>query len=429
MMNFMPDFKSPAEIAQCQLAGLRWTVKHAYNNNSFYKQIFDAAKVSPEDIKTLDDIQRLPFTSPEDLADNYPFPFLSVPMEKVVRVHASSGTTGKRKVMSYTAKDVQDWSDMFARCYQMAGITSQDRVQIAVGYGVWTAGVGFQLGCERFGATAVPIGPGSVDMQFQFLEDFHSTVLGCTASMGLLMAEEANRRGIAERLKLKKIIYGSERSSDAMRKRISEGLNGAELFDIPGLTELYGPGTGLECQAHSGIHYWADYYILEIIDPETLQPVKPGETGEMVVTSLRKEASPLVRYRTHDLTRLISEPCACGSILPRHDRLLGRSDDGIKYRAVNIYPGQIDEVLSGEPGVYSEYQIFVEYREDGREHMTIRVERAQGTHADRDEEVSSRLVRAIKSKILVSVDVDVVDYASLPRSERKTKRVFDKRYA
>ncbi len=428
-MNFMPHFKSQAEIAAHQLAGLQWTTAHAYNNNNFYKELFDQAGVKPEQIKTLDDIRRLPFTSPDDLAKCYPFPFLSVPMEKVVRVHASSGTTGKRKVMSYTAKDVDDWAKMFARCYQMAGLSPHDRVQIAVGYGVWTAGVGFQLGCERFGATAVPIGPGSVDMQFQFLEDFHSTVLGCTASMGLLMAEEANRRNLRGKLKLNKIIYGSERSSDAMRKKISEGLGGAELFDIPGLTELYGPGTGIECQAHSGMHYWADYYILEIINPDTLEPAKPGETGEMVVTSLCKEASPLVRYRTHDLTRILPAPCACGSIMPRHDRLLGRSDDGIKYRAVNIYPGQIDEVLSNEPGVCSEYQIIVEHRNDGREHMIIRTERAQNANGSQDEATAARLTRAIKSKILVSVEVELVDHASLPRSERKTKRVFDKRFA
>ena len=225
-MNFMPEFKSSADLDKHQLAGLQWTVEHVYQNNQFYRDLFSKAGVSPGQIKSLNDIKLLPFTSPADLDEQYPLPFLSVPMEKVVRVHASSGTTGKRKIMAYTAQDIADWSHMFARCYQMAGLNVHDRVQIAVGYGIWTAGVGFQQGCEKFGATAVPIGPGAVDMHFQFLQDFGCTVLGCTASMGLLMAEETYRRGLTGKLALKKIIYGSERSSEAMRQRISQSLGG-----------------------------------------------------------------------------------------------------------------------------------------------------------------------------------------------------------
>jgi phenylacetate-CoA ligase len=426
-MNFIPEI-TPEALAERQLAGLKWTVSHAYNRNNFYRASLEQAKVGPEQIKSLDDIKRLPFTTAKDLTSEYPFPFLCAPLEKVVRIHASSGTTGKRKVMTYTQKDVQDWARMFARCYQMAGLTALDRVQIAVGYGVWTAGVGFQLGCEEFGAMAVPVGPGAVDMQCQFLEDFQSTVLGCTASMGLLLSEEIKRRGLSGRLALKKIIYGSERSSEAMRRKISEQLGGAELFDIPGLTELYGPGTGIECQAHSGMHYWGDYYILEIIDPDTLEPVRPGETGEMVVTSLCKEASPLLRYRTRDLTRLLPEPCACGNLFPRHDRILGRSDDSIKYRAVNIYPGQVDEILSQEAEVGSEYQIHLERRGDGREYMTIKVERRENSAADGNEALAARISKAVKAKMLVSAEVELVDFASLPRSERKTRRIFDNRF-
>jgi phenylacetate-CoA ligase len=233
----------------------------------------------------------------------------------------------------------------------MAGLTTKDRIQIAVGYGVWTAGVGFQLGCERLGAMAIPVGPGNIDMQCQFLEDFQSTVLCATASMAILMGEEIEKRGLRNKIALKKIIMGSERSSDAMRRKMKESLGVDHVFDIPGLTELYGPGTGLDCIYHEGIHYWADYYILELLNPETLEPVPPGETGEMVVTTLRKEAAPLVRYRTRDLTRLIPKRCSCGSILPMHDRLLGRSDDMFIFRAVNIYPGQIDHILSKTNGI------------------------------------------------------------------------------
>ena len=283
-------------------------------------------------------------------------------------------------------------------------------MQIAVGYGVWTAGAGFQLGCEKFGAMALPVGPGNVDLQCQFLEDLQSTAMCCTASMGLLMAEEIKRRGLKDKIALKKMIFGSERSSDAMRKHIKDLLGLADMFDIPGMTELYGPGTGLDCHKHEGIHYWADYYIIEIVDPLTLEPVPMGETGEMVLTTLCKEAAPLIRYRTRDLTRLIDQPCSCGNILPLHDRLLGRSDDMIIFRAVNIYPGQIDQVLSGIGDT-----------------MAIRVECEEGFDQSRRPQLAQIIAKEIKNKIMVSAEVEVLDYGSLPRTERKSKRFFDNR--
>jgi len=425
--SFMPTIKTKRELADLQLRGLKWTVNHAYRGSSFYRKRLEEAGVKPKDIGTLKDLQKLPFTTSKDLQEGYPFPLLSVPFEKVVRIHASSGTTGKRKVLAYTQKDIDDWAHFFARCYEMADLTQEDRVQIAVGYGVWTAGVGFQLGCERFGAMAIPAGPGNLDMQCQFLVDMKTTAMCCTASMGLLMAEEVHKRGIKDQVHLKKMIFGSERSSDAMRNRIKEILNLEHLFDIPGMTELYGPGTGLDCVYHTGIHYWADYYILEILDPETLKPVPEGEIGEMVVTTLRKEAAPLIRYRTRDLTRLISGKCPCGSVLPRHDRLLGRSDDMIIFRAVNIYPGQIDHILSGMPGIGSEYQIILDRKEDGKDYMTIKVERDQGGDRVKDPEMSKKVSEEVKKQILVSASVEIVDYGALPRSERKSKRVFDNR--
>ncbi|RJX32724.1 MAG: phenylacetate--CoA ligase family protein [Desulfarculus sp.] len=427
-MSFMPFFGDQAGLAAHQLKGLQWTVRHAYEGSDFYRQRLHQAGAAPEDIQSLKDLQRLPFTTAEDLRVGYPFPLLSVPLTDVVRIHASSGTTGKRKVLAYTQKDIDDWAHMFARCYQMAGLTRADRVQIAVGYGVWTAGAGFQAGCERFGALALPVGPGNLEMQCQFLLDFQTTVICCTSSMALLLAEELTRRGLLGQVKLNKVIYGSERTSQAMRQRIAQGL-GAELFDIPGLTELYGPGTGLECAAHAGIHYWADYYILEVLDPETLQPVEPGQTGEMVVTTLCKEAAPLIRYRTRDLTRLLPGDCACGNLLPRHDRILGRSDDMIKFRAVNIYPGQIDHVLSAGQGVGSEYQVILEHGEDGRDYMTVKVERAPEGRAGEDPALAAAIAKRVKDTILVSAKVEIVDYGSLPRSERKSQRVFDRRFA
>ena len=425
--TFMPNIKTPEELKNHQLKGLQWTVRHAYDGSPFYRNRLDEAGVRPQDIRSLDDLQKLPFTTADGLKEGYPFPLLSVPFEKVVRMHASSGTTGKRKVLCYTRKDIADWTHFFARCYEMAGLDRTDRVQIAVGYGVWTAGISFQMGCEAFGAMAIPVGPGNLDMQCQFLVDFGTTVMCCTASMGLLLAEEVHRRGLRDQIKLKKMIFGSERASDAMRDRIQALLGVEHMFDIPGMTELYGPGTGLDCPYHTGIHYWADYYILEILDPDTLEPAPEGEIGEMVVTTLKKEAVPLIRYRTRDLTRIIPGTCACGSILPRHDRLLGRSDDMIIFRAVNIYPGQVDHVLSGIDAIGSEYQIIVDRREDGRDYMRIKVEAAQGVETAQLEDISKRISQEVKKQIMVSAEVEMVSYGILPRSERKSQRVFDNR--
>lgn len=426
-MTFMPDFENRDQLLDHQLKGLKWTVAHAYNNSPAYRESFDQAGVGPDSIRNLDDLEKLPFTTAHDYRKGYPFPLLCVPFEKVVRIHASTGTTGKRKVLAYTQKDIDDWMHFFARCYEMAGLTKEDRVQIAVGYGVWTAGVGFQLACERFGAMALPVGPGNVDMQCTFLEDLQSTVFCCTASMGLLMAEEIRRRDLTDKVHLRKCIFGSERSSDSMRQRIKELLGLEDMFDITGLTELYGPGTGLDCSYHTGIHYWADYFILEILDPITLKPVKEGEIGEMVVTTLSKEAAPLIRYRTRDLTRKIKGDCPCGSIMPRHDRILGRSDDMIIFRGVNFYPGQIDEVLSWSEGVGSEYQIHLYREESGLDKMVIKIEREEGISPDADAGLRLTLRERIKKLLLFSPMIELVQYGSLPRSERKSKRVFDGR--
>ncbi len=427
MKTFLPFYSSDEELQTIQLQGLQWTVKHAYHGSKAYRQKFEEAGIRPEDIKTLADLKRLPFTTSQDLAAGYPFPLLSVPIEEVVRLHASSGTTGKRKVLSYTKKDIDDWSDFFARAFELAELTLADRVQICVGYGLWTAGAGFQRGCEKFGAMAIPTGPGNLEMQMEFLLDFQSTVICCTASMGLLLAEEIERKGLKDQIKLKKVIYGSERSSDAMRERIKGLLGLSDMYDISGMTELYGPGTGMECRMHEGLHYWADYYILEIINPETLQPVPEGEVGEMVVTTLRKEAVPLIRYRTRDLTAIIPKPCGCGRLIPRHGRLLGRTDDMFIIRGVNIYPSQIDRILSDFPGINSEYQVLLADNKEGKETLTLKIERAQGAAAFADQATAQTIQHEIKSKILVTPQIEIVNYGALPRSERKTNRVFDQR--
>ncbi|MFH0870886.1 MAG: phenylacetate--CoA ligase [bacterium] len=423
----MPAVKNRAELEALQLEGLKWTVQHAYQGSEFYRKRLRMSGVGPGDIKTLDDLGKLPFTTAQDLQDGYPWPLRSVPFEKVVRLHASSGTTGRRKVLLYTAKDIDDWANMFARCYEMAELTPLDRVQICVGYGAWTAGVGFQLGCERFGAFAVPAGVGNLDMQMQFLVDFQSTVLCSTVSMALLMAEEVHKRGLRDKVKVKKVIFGAERSSEATTKAVQSLLGAEHVFDIPGLTELYGPGTGLDCVHHQGIHYWADYYLMELVDPDTLQPVPEGEVGEMVYTTLRKEGTPLIRYRSRDLTRIVPGDCPCGSLLPRHDKILGRSDDMFIVRGVNVYPSHIDEILSKQEGVGSEYQIHLSHQKDGKDYMNLKVERAQAGDPTKDAAVAKKIEKDIRKETLVSTVVEVADYQSLPRTERKSKRVFDHR--
>lgn len=426
-MSFIPYDLTEDKLSKIQLKGLKRTVKHAYTNSPAYRKKFDNAGVKPEDIRSLDDINHFPLTDKEDLQKEYPFPLRAVPFEKIVRIHASSGTTGKRKVLCYTKRDIDVWADMFARCYEMAGLTRADRVQIAVGYGLWTAGVGFQTGCERFGAMAVPIGPANAEMHCEMMVDMESTVFCSTASMALLIAEEINKRNLLSKIKVKKIIIGAERHSDAMRARIKELMDVEHIFDIYGLTELYGPGTGLDCVYHSGIHYWADIFIFEILDPETLKPVPDGKEGELVVTTLNKEGSPMIRYRTHDVTRLVNQACRCGVPLPRHDRILGRTDDMFTYRAVNIYPSQIDHVLSRVDGIGSEYQIHLKQRESGRDMMLIKVERATDADAAGDSGLSEKVGTEIRRKILVRSQVEIVDHGSLPRTERKSTRVFDHR--
>jgi phenylacetate-CoA ligase len=433
--TFMPPINTQEELKAFQLKQLQWTVAHAYTGSPVYRKRFDEANIKPEDIKSLDDLKRLPFTTGKDFQEGYPFPLVCVPMKDVVRMHATSGTTGKRKVLCYTKKDIEVWTNFFARCYEIAQLTEDDRVQVTSGYGVWTAGISFQSAAEAFGAMAIPVGPGNIDMHCQFLEDFQTTVMTSTASMALLLSEEIQKRGLRNKISLKKFIFGSERASDAMRKRIKELSGVEEIYDISGMTELYGPGAGLDCPYHTGIHYWADIYILEILNPETLLPVAEGEAGEMVITTLQKEAVPLIRYRTRDLTRLIPGTCPCGSIFPRHDRFLGRSDDMISFRGVNTYPSAIDQILSSFTGpelecgaAGCEYKIMLERQDDGKEYMKLLVERALPGNEVKNQALGKLIATKIKKDILISVDVQVVEPGDLPRTAvGKMVRVIDNR--
>lgn len=423
--KFIPHYTAD-DLAKIQLEGLRWTLKHARNSAQYRKKL-DNCGVEPGDIKSMDDLRHLPFTDVDDLREGYPLPLLCVPEKDIARVHASSGTTGKRKVLAYTAGDIHTFSLQMARCYELAGLTPEDRMQIAVGYGLWTAGAGFQLGSEMFGMLTIPVGPGNLEMHLQLLEDMRSTCFGATASMALLLAEEVERAGLRDRICLKKMICGAETRSEKMRLAIESKLGLEDSFDIGGMTEMYGPGTAMDCENHGGLHYWADLFIIEVIDPHTLQPVANGEVGEMVVTSLRKEAVPLIRYRTHDLTRLLPGDCGCGLAMPRHDKILGRSDDMIVFRGVNIYPGQIMAVIEKFPELGGEYQAKLTRDERALDHLELSVERVPQFSAADDANLAARLEEKLRTAILAKIAVKVVDYGSLPRAFGKSKRIVDLR--
>ena len=398
-----------------QLNGLK-------ERSPFYARKFDG--IDMDDIQTQADFEKLPFSEKADLREAYPLGIQAVPDEEVVRIHSSSGTTGTPVIIPYTQQDVLDWAEMFARCYETAGITSKDRIQITPGYGLWTAGIGFQLGAERLGAMAIPMGPGNTEKQLKMMQDLGSTVITATSSYALLLAEEINKRGLRDQLKLKKGVIGSERWGDKMRVRISEEL-GVEIFDIYGLTEIYGPGIGISCSAHHGMHIWDDFIYAEIVDPKTGEVLPDGEVGELVLTTLRKQGAPLIRYRTHDLTRIIPGDCPCGLKHPRIDTLVGRTDDMVKVKGCNMFPAQIEEAIKFTEGTSSEYQVMIE-AVNGRDVLTVLFETPlEGEEKSRCEE---ELAAIFKAKIGCTPEAKGVPMGELPRSEKKTKRIFDSRY-
>lgn len=412
------------KLNNTQLQQVDTQIKRLIKTDSYYGKIY--RELGIEGVSSQEDFEKLPFSSKDDLRNAYPLGIQAVPDKDVVRIHSSSGTTGKPVIIPYTTKDVEDWAAMFARCYEIAGITSEDRIQITPGYGLWTAGIGFQAGCEKLGAMAIPMGPGNTDKQLQMMVDLKSTVITATSSYALLLAEEVNKRGLREKICLKKGVIGSERWSEKMRKYIQEGL-GIELYDIYGLTEIYGPGIGVNCQAESGIHYWDDYIYIEIINPQTGEPVADGEEGEIVITTLVKEGAPLIRFRTHDISRIISQACSCGSPFPRIDMIKGRSDDMFKVHGVNMFPSQVEDLLQNVDGVSSEYAITIAHDDDkNRDIMIVTVE-AEG-RVD-FEETGKKIRELFKSRIGVTPKITIVPIGTLPRSEKKTKRVTDYRFA
>ena len=411
------------KLNEKQLQQVDAQVKRLLKSGSFYGEVYRKAGISG--VSSQEDFEKLPFSSKDDLRNAYPLGIQAVPEEEVVRIHSSSGTTGKPVIIPYTAKDVDDWAIMFARCYETAGITNKDRIQITPAYGLWTAGIGFQLGAEKLGAMTVPMGPGNTDKQLQMMMDLKTTVLTATSSYALLLAEEINKRGLRDKIHLKKGVFGSERWSKKMREYIRKEL-GVELYDIYGLTEIYGPGIGITCEKEQVIHYWDDYVYIEIINPETGEPVPDGETGEIVITTLVKEGAPLLRFRTHDLSRIIPEKCSCGRSYPRLDTIGGRSDDMFKVRGVNMFPKQVEELLQDVDGVLSEYNITIAHDDDHNKDIMILTVEVDGRV---DFEKTALHIRELfKSRIGMTPKVTAVPVGTLQRSEKKTKRVIDYRY-
>lgn len=410
------------KLNETQLSQVDAQIRRLVKTDSYYGKIYREQGISG--ISSQEDFENLPFSSKDDLRNAYPLGIQAVSDEEVVRIHSSSGTTGKPVIIPYTAKDVDDWAVMFARCYETAGITKKDRIQITPGYGLWTAGIGFQAGCEKLGAMAIPMGPGNTDKQLQMMIDLKTTVITATSSYALLLAEEINKRGLKDKIHLKKGVFGSERWSEKMRSYIKNEL-GIELYDIYGLTEIYGPGIGINCEHETGIHYWDDYIYIEIIDPKTGKNVPDGEEGEIVITTLVKEGAPLIRFRTHDMSRIIPEKCSCGRCYPRIDMIKGRSDDMFKVHGVNMFPSQVEDLLQNVDGVSSEYTITIAHDDEkNRDIMIVTVE-AEGRV--NFEATAATIKNLFKSRIGVTPKVTVVPVKTLPRSEKKTKRVTDYR--
>lgn len=409
------------KISEKQLELVNDRIAALIKADNFYGKKLKEAGVTT--LQSAENFEKLPFSEKKDLRDAYPLGLMTVPEEQIVRIHSSSGTTGTPVIIPYTQKDVDDWAIQFKRCYELAGITNKDRIQVTPGYGLWTAGIGFQNGAERLGGMVIPMGPGNTDKQLQMMMDLKTTVLCSTSSYSLLLAEEIEKRGIKDKIHLKKGVIGSERWSDKMRESISKGL-GIELYDIYGLTEIYGPGIGISCKENKGMHYWDDYIYIEIIDPATGENLPDGQLGEIVITTLVKEGAPLIRYRTHDLSMIVPGECACGCKFPRIGTIMGRTDDMIKIKGVNVFPSQIEEILGTFPEISSEYQIRISHL-DGKDTMRIYVE----TNGSVDfNELAGRIKDKVKSKIGFTPIVKVVEIGLLPRSEKKTVRVIDERY-
>jgi len=431
-MYFNEEFETlprPA-LEALQLKRLQAVVERVAANVPFYAESFGKAGLKPADIRSLDDLQRLPFTTKQDMRNSYPYGLFAAPLEEIVRIHASSGTTGKPTVVGYTHKDIDNWSELMARSFVAAGAHRGDIIHNAYGYGLFTGGLGAHYGAERLGASVIPISGGNTKRQIMIMKDFGSTVLTCTPSYSLFMAEEAMAEGVDfKKLQLRVGIFGAEPWSEAMRGEIEEKLNLAAI-DIYGLSEIMGPGVAIECiEAKKGLHIWEDHFIPEIIDPETGRCLPHGELGELVITTITKQGIPLIRYRTRDITSITYEPCACGRTHARISRMSGRSDDMLIIRGVNVFPSQIESILVGIEGVEPHYLLIVD-RRDNLDTLEVQVEVDERIFSDEIKVLqllSKRIEKEIKDVLGITCTAKLVEPRTIQRSEGKAKRVIDNR--
>ena len=421
----------PAEqLRELQLERMKQSVRHAYDNVAFYQQSFKDAGVTPDDLNSLEDLQKFPFVIKQNMRDAYPFGLFAVPQKDVARIHASSGTTGQATVVGHTKNDLANWGDCFARGIAMVGGDENSTIQVSYGYGLFTGGLGAHAGGEAMGCSVIPTSSGNTKRQVQMMKDCGTDILACTPSYALLIADTAIEMGYdpATEFKISGGIFGAEPASDNMREEIALKL-GIQYCDVYGLSEIMGPGVAMECAERSGLHVAEDHFYCEILNPETLQPVPDGEWGELVITTLTRECCPLVRYRTRDVTRIISEPCACGRTHRKIDQLRGRTDDMLIIRGVNVFPSQIEQVITGFPEIATHYQIILTTR-GPLDHVELQVETVPDFPIDevrKIEDLKKRLGVELKSNLQVSVEVKIVEPKTIARSEGKAKRVIDLR--
>ena len=423
------DYMSEALLRDLQLSRLQKMVRHSYDNVALFRSRMDERNIKPEDIKTLKDIKLLPFCVKTDLRDTYPFGLCAVPMSDIVRLHASSGTTGKPIVVAYTKQDLEVWSEVMRRALSCCGLTRNDVVQVSYGYGLFTGGLGAHAGVEALGATVVPASGGNTKRQVMLIRDFGVNAICCTPSYFLHLIEQAKELGIDLReLPIRAGVFGAEPWTQGMRERLESGA-GIEAFDIYGLSEIIGPGVAIECSQHNGLHIFEDHFYPEIIDPDTCEVLPDGETGELVLTTLNKYAMPMIRYRTRDITRIITEKCACGRTMRRIDRISARSDDMFIIRGVNVFPSQVESALLMVEGTTPNYMIKLS-TSGNMDNIALDIELAENVYAQGEaviEQIRRMVTATVESVTGLRIKVTVVPFNSITRSEGKAKRVLDNR--
>jgi len=418
------------ELRKHQLKKLRNLVKYCYDNTRFYREKFDRVGLRPEDIKTLDDLEKIPFTTKEDLRDNYPFGMVAVDLRDLVEVHASSGTTGNPTIGAYTQNDIEVWQELMARSIYTTGGRKEDVIHIAYGYGLFTGGLGFHYGAQKIGMAIIPASGGMTKRQIKLMKDLGATILCCTPSFAVYLAETMIKEGVDPKkdLKLKSGLFGAEPWSEKIRERIEEEL-GIEAYDVYGLTELCGPGVSIECSEHNGLHIWNDHFLVETINPETGETLSPGEEGELVFTTLTKTGLPLLRYRTRDISVLETEKCTCGRTHSRMMRVRGRSDDMLIVRGVNVFPSQIEYIVMSFPELASQYQIILD-RPGALDVLTVKVELTEEAYKNKRldlTEFKKRIEEEIRNITGIRADIKIVKPGEIPRTDGKAKRVLDLR--